>query len=260
MSGGRLAKTTGADSSVLADILDAEVSGERAASSGFWRANNAPNVEADYATTVIVTREPDCVLQAIQSHCVMEYCTFVSDVDAIVDARTQSNVGAVLLDRDDVADLVALGRQTRSHVPEGPIVILTGRSLTSASLFELMEVGVSVLPRWSALQNPGMLRALLLGAWPDVRMLTNWCRQYRLSPMETRAFIAAAAGMPKMEAAALLGCSIRTLESHWSRMFAKFGIRSTDGVLAATLRALLCCGTGPPAVSLLAATRRQRRG
>lgn len=260
MAGGRLAKTKGEESSVLADILDAEANIERAAASGFWQTTNTPNADADYAITAIVTREPDCVIQALQSHCVMEYCTFISDVHELVDVRARSNVGAVLLDRDDVTDLVALGRQTRSHVAEGPAVILTGRSLPAASLFELMEVGVSVLPRWSALQNPGMLSALLLGAWPDVRMLNNWCRQHRLSPMETRAFVAAVAGMAKVDAAALLGCSIRTLESHWSRMFAKFGIRSTDGVLAATLRALLCSGSGPPAVSLMAATRRQRRG
>ena len=38
------------------------------------------------------------------------------------------------------------------------------------------------------------------------------------------------------EAADELGCSQRTIETYWSRIFAKLGIRSTDGVVAAALR------------------------
>jgi DNA-binding CsgD family transcriptional regulator len=69
--------------------------------------------------------------------------------------------------------------------------------------------------------------------------LDAFVSRYLLSPAERRALIGAIAGLSKYELASAVGCSPRTLETHWTRIFNKVGIRSTEGVLAAVLRWLL---------------------
>jgi len=69
--------------------------------------------------------------------------------------------------------------------------------------------------------------------------LDEFFSRYLLSPAERRALIGAIAGLSRLELASEIGCSPRTLETHWTRIFKKVGIRSTEGVLAAVLRGLL---------------------
>jgi DNA-binding CsgD family transcriptional regulator len=84
----------------------------------------------------------------------------------------------------------------------------------------------------------GRLRASLQTAQSNA-VLDEFFRRYLLSPAERRALIGAIAGLSKHELASEIGCSPRTLETHWTRIFNKVGIRSTEGVLAAVLRCLL---------------------
>ena len=53
-------------------------------------------------------------------------------------------------------------------------------------------------------------------------------------------FASACAGMSKTDVAEELQCSVRTVDTHWNRIFGKMGVRSAQGVLAAALREVLC--------------------
>jgi DNA-binding NarL/FixJ family response regulator len=80
------------------------------------------------------------------------------------------------------------------------------------------------------------LRQCQLAARGGQAPLTRFSEQAGFSGAEQHAFFAECAGLSKCEAADELGCSPRTLETYWSRIFAKLRIRSTDGVVAAALR------------------------
>ncbi|HEU4579604.1 MAG TPA: helix-turn-helix transcriptional regulator [Polyangiaceae bacterium] len=91
---------------------------------------------------------------------------------------------------------------------------------------------------WQQIEGHKLLCESLRAAQSNTA-LEQFFGRYLLSPAERRALIGAVAGLSKYELAGEIGCSPRTLETHWTRIFNKVGIRSTEGVLAAMLRCLL---------------------
>lgn len=129
------------------------------------------------------------------------------------------------------------GRCVRSS-----IVALCSRDTAPSKLCRLFEAGAYLGEKNV---SPRVLSRLCSLAVSGGRApLLRFSEQAGLSGAEQRAFFAECAGLSKNEAADELGCSPRTLETYWSRIFAKLRIRSTDGVVAAALRFAML-ETGP---------------
>lgn len=217
------------------------------ARSGCWSTLKGPSSDAA-DVTLIITREEHLLRHSLGQYPGLAQGTICEDFTDAAILAAQSNHVRLLVDRDDISDQFEVLNMARQLTIDGPVLLLTARPLVDYVLFRAIELGITVLRRWDALQTPQTLGRLLSGLWPDCRQLHTYCVRHRLSPTETRALLAACAGLPKIRAAEELGCSIRTLESHWSRIFAKVGIRSTDGVLAAALRDTLCGGSSVPVI------------
>jgi DNA-binding CsgD family transcriptional regulator len=213
-----------------------------------------PDFLALESVTLVVARDGEGMASFMGRLGGKSRCYFISDLDdlnfgmayrACDLARVESDgprFGAavlVLAGGASPARAAALGCAGRRLVPDGPVVVVSDVVPASSELYLLMTERVDVCDRKILTMIPDRLSGLLDGSWPGVRHLHLFCRRKRLSPMETRAFLAACAGLSKVEAHEKLGCSIRTLESHWSRIFGKIGIRSTDGVISAALRDLV---------------------
>lgn len=61
-----------------------------------------------------------------------------------------------------------------------------------------------------------------------------------LSPREIEIVEAAAQGLPDKAIADSLGCSPHTVNTHWRRVFKKFGVRSRGQAIALSLKAVTC--------------------
>jgi DNA-binding CsgD family transcriptional regulator len=113
-------------------------------------------------------------------------------------------------------------------------IALCSHQTNPAKLCRIFQVGAYLSDKSVA---PAVLARLCRLAARGARApLMRFTEEAGLSSAERRAFFAECAGLSKCEAADELGCSPRTLETYWSRIFAKLRIRSTDGVVAAALR------------------------
>jgi len=160
-------------------------------------------------------------------------------VDEFLRQRQPGQPWVVVLDPDELtlaqlaalSELQATEKSDDAHVR---FIAMCAGEASPARLCRLFKVGaylskkdVSVSVFWRQCQ---------LAARGDQAPLTRFSEQAGFSGAEQHAFFAECAGLSKCEAADELGCSPRTLETYWSRIFAKLRIRSTDGVVAAALR------------------------
>src|SRR5262245_24777638 len=67
---------------------------------------------------------------------------------------------------------------------------------------------------------------------------------HRLSPQQLACLRLSLSGLARKESAGVVGCSIKTVEEHWRRIYVKTGCRSELGVLAKFVRASLSAGKG----------------
>jgi DNA-binding CsgD family transcriptional regulator len=207
--------------------------------------------------TLIIGRDPRLLTPIIERLGGERACMIFP---AIEEVRRRGDLSrlrtAVIVLEAPAADApVGVARAARALLPEARMVLLSCWPLPPVDLFGLMIEAVDLAVAREPGTFPEHVAALLEGRAPRVADLLGFCQSQRLSPTETRAFLAACAGLSKAEAHEHVGCSIRTLESHWSRIFGKVGIRCTDGVLAAALRYLLL--GDPDRVQL---TQHERRG
>lgn len=170
---------------------------------------------------------------------------FVEHLDEPLIRRHRFSYRAAVLLADTVKTdyLARLARAGRSVVSDGAVVILTPQPIDAATLFSMLLAGVDVCELEPGSEPPAHLPALVDGLWPGVRRLLDFCRHHAFSRAQTRVFLAACAGLSKVEAHEIIGCSVRTLESHWSSIFSKVSIRCMDGVMAAALRHVVLHGT-----------------
>jgi DNA-binding CsgD family transcriptional regulator len=68
-------------------------------------------------------------------------------------------------------------------------------------------------------------------------MLRAFARAHGLSGREHEVLAQAAAGLSNKDIAADLGCSPKTVDVYWSRIFMKLGVRSRAAVMSLVLRA-----------------------
>jgi DNA-binding CsgD family transcriptional regulator len=192
--------------------------------------------------TLIAGRD-ESALARIAAQLGADTCHVVPDIDDVLAGdRSRSYRAAVLVaDSPRSDDLIRLGRGGRTLVGAGTVVVVPREHPPAATLFFMMEEAVDVCERAVVFGVPQELAALVAGLRPGVRHVRGFCRRHRLSRAETRVFLAACAGLSKVEAHEVLGTSIRTLESHWSSIFTKVGIRCTDGVICAALRDVVFC-------------------
>jgi DNA-binding NarL/FixJ family response regulator len=122
--------------------------------------------------------------------------------------------------------------------PDLPLVAISEREPSPAERYGLMVARADVVvlrePVW-----PEIVEDILSGRARGVASIYQFCQQNELSRRESETVFTACAGLSKVEAYEVLGCSSRTMETYWSRIFSKVGIRSTTGVVAAVLRASL---------------------
>jgi DNA-binding CsgD family transcriptional regulator len=125
------------------------------------------------------------------------------------------------------------------HFARVPVVMIASRSLDPYQYFRTLELAVDVVELTSDDEWVTRVEGLFSGERSGVAALRSFCARHRLSPRESLTLLAACAGLTKTEAHEELGCSVRTLDTYWSRIFGKVGVRSVDGVLAAALRSTL---------------------
>jgi DNA-binding NarL/FixJ family response regulator len=203
-------------------------------------AGGAPSMSCAGARVLVVSQAPVALTRMVEIALV--------DAASVVVVGTAEQLGGceVIAERFGfaVCDQEGLTRDgltatigaLRRAVPEGPTVVLQVYRLPPRELFRMMVADVDLLERSAVLKDPGRLAAQMHGTWPGNRHLRAFCGRHGLSPMETWAFLAACSGLAKCEACDEMGSSIRTLESHWSRIFGKTGIRCTEGVISSALR------------------------
>jgi len=144
-----------------------------------------------------------------------------------------------VLDADEVspAELIALLEIQSASRERGmalQLIAWCSQSTRPAKLWHLFQAGAYLCE--PSTQPEALLRACQSAARGNRAPLLRFSERAGFSSAERRAFLAECAGLSKCEAADELGCSQRTLETYWSRIFAKLRIRSTDGVVAAALR------------------------
>lgn len=132
-----------------------------------------------------------------------------------------------------------------------PVVMIAPRSLEPYQYFRTLELEVDVVELTPDDEWVRRVERVFSGERSGVAVLRSFCARHRLSPRESLTLLAACAGLTKTEAHEELGCSVRTLDTYWSRIFGKVGVRSVDGVLAAALRSTLSAtgNAGPSPVS-----------
>lgn len=138
----------------------------------------------------------------------------------------------------DPEDIVSFSDVWREF-PGVPVVMVAPRSLDPYQYFRTLELAVDVVELTPDDEWVTRVEALFAGERLGAAALRNFCSRHRLSPRESLTLLAACAGLTKTEAHEELGCSVRTLDTYWSRIFGKVGVRSVDGVLAAALRSTL---------------------
>ena len=175
---------------------------------------------------------------------------FVEDIDRMLESAARLttdrasglafDAAVVLTDGMTPDSAEALAPVVRTLVPVDLAVVVASRApVSAAARYCLMEAGVDSCSERTLRTCPQRVRALIEGTWPGARDLLRTLRRSALSPTQARAVLAACAGLSKVETHELLGCSARTLETHWSHIFTKVGIRSTEGIISAMLRAIL---------------------
>jgi DNA-binding CsgD family transcriptional regulator len=146
------------------------------------------------------------------------------------------------MNQEELIRLLEVQSQARAQGASLGIIAWCSHGTSPAKLWRLFHAGASLCERNVAPEV--LLRSCRLAAGGGRAPLLRFTERAGLSSAERRAFFAECAGLSKCEAADELGCSQRTLETYWSRIFAKLRIRSTDGVVAAALRfAMLDPGT-----------------
>lgn len=144
--------------------------------------------------------------------------------------------------QEELVRLLEIQSRARAKGASLGIIAWCSHGTSPAKLWRLFHAGASLCERNVAPEV--LLRSCRLAARGARAPLLRFTERAGLSSAERRAFFAECAGLSKCEAADELGCSQRTLETYWSRIFAKLRIRSTDGVVAAALRfAMLDPGT-----------------
>jgi DNA-binding CsgD family transcriptional regulator len=131
-----------------------------------------------------------------------------------------------------------LSRTRAAMPPDLPLVAISEREPSPQECFHLLgnraDFVMSRAPAWT-----DIVEDLLGGRARGVASVYEFCERNQLSRRESETVFTACAGLSKVEAYEVLGCSPRTLETYWSRVFSKVGIRSTTGVVAAVLRTAL---------------------
>jgi DNA-binding CsgD family transcriptional regulator len=160
-------------------------------------------------------------------------------LDQVLSLRKPGQTWVVAFDPEELAleqfDYLAQLQRSEAAL-EAPLrfIALCSHHTAPAKLCRIFQVGAYVSEKNV---TPAVLARLCRLAAHGARApLMRFTEQAGLSGAERRAFFAECAGLSKCEAADELGCSPRTLETYWSRIFAKLRIRSTDGVVAAALR------------------------
>lgn len=117
-----------------------------------------------------------------------------------------------------------------------PGVIVVSGFLNAQRLVELYRQRVLAIPKGPSREvlSEAIETALERPSYPDI--VRRLCGNHTLSPAEAEVVLAAVDGCSVDETADRLGCSRRTVETHWQRVFKKTGYRSKPDVLAAVLR------------------------
>lgn len=117
-----------------------------------------------------------------------------------------------------------------------PGTILVRLKLSAERLIQSYRFGALVIP-YDRDQRTLRLAVAAATERPDYHALVQRVRsRHRLSQSEYQAVCAAAEGLGTSEAALRVGCSVRTLDTHWQRIFNKTGYRSKQEVIALALR------------------------
>ena len=173
--------------------------------------------------------------------------TVLASAEELKGAIEPEAVWVVAFDAEDVSQQ-ELGRilemQSSAAASASSVFLIAwcSQGTSPATLWRLFQAGAYLCEKNA---SPEVLLRSCRHAAQGARVpLLRFTDQAGLSTAERRAFFAECAGLTKCEAADEIGCSQRTLETYWSRIFAKLRIRSTDGVIAAALRfAMLDPGT-----------------
>jgi DNA-binding CsgD family transcriptional regulator len=178
----------------------------------------------------MVTRSYDLAVRTLEAACRPQWLK----VSSACQLPCGVCLGGAVLDSQglDLPGLMHEATSLRERIGAGPLVVLAAEIVSPSTAFELSLAAADVLDRLVVDEAPLRLNACLEGHCPGVRHLHAFCREHALSPMETSAVLAACAGLGKVETADELGCSLRTLEAHWSRIFRKIRVRCTSGVIA----------------------------
>jgi DNA-binding CsgD family transcriptional regulator len=160
-------------------------------------------------------------------------------LDQLISLRQPGQTWVVAFDPEELAleeldHLVKLQRTEEALQAPLRFIALCSHQTSPAKLCRIFQVGAYLSEK--NVTPAVLVRLCRLAAHGARAPLMRFTEQAGLSGAERRAFFAECAGLSKCEAADELGCSPRTLETYWSRIFAKLRIRSTDGVVAAALR------------------------
>jgi len=163
----------------------------------------------------------------------------IASVEELSRKLQPDSVWVAVFDADELSqhELVRLLELQASAPEAGAAVWLVAcccQETSPAKLWRLFQAGAHLCDKNVA--PDVLLRSCRQAARGARASLLRFTDQAGFSNAERRAFFAECAGLSKCEAADELGCSPRTLETYWSRIFAKLRIRSTDGVIAAALR------------------------
>lgn len=149
-------------------------------------------------------------------------------------------VDGVALVGTELEVLITAAARAREERRDIPIAIISSRYPTQSLLFCMIRHGVTFFSLGEFQAAPVGAISILGEYWPDARWVSEFCSRWRFSPREGLIFASACAGMSKTDVAEELQCSVRTVDTHWNRIFGKMGVRSAQGVLAAALREVLC--------------------
>jgi DNA-binding NarL/FixJ family response regulator len=163
----------------------------------------------------------------------------LSSLSELIEQRRRGQTWVVALDPeglslDQLALLAELQRTECALAAPIRFIALCSHSTSPAKLCRVFQAGAYLTEK--NVTPYALLRLCRLASQGMNAPLVRFSEQAGLSGAERHAFFAECAGLSKCEAADELGCSPRTLETYWSRIFAKLRIRSTDGVVAAALR------------------------
>lgn len=150
--------------------------------------------------------------------------------------RGEDSFAAVLLDLQlpdgDGADLIPICRRLDPR----PVCLVLSGNLDAARIVELGSQKTLAIPKGVVDQSLRKTLEELIEKRAYFASLRPFADMYDLSPVQREVLRLTVEGKTAKEVAAVLKLSVRTVETHWDRIFEKTGVRSKLQLLAALLR------------------------